>query len=56
MLRKHRDLLIESNNQEQINKSAEKLANKLVLEGFDSDYDKLLKELGYHEIKQKRKK
>lgn len=55
-LAKHLDLIINCESQEKINKSAEALAKELIEDGSKESYEGLLTQLGYHEIKVKKKR
>ena len=51
---KHRDLIIDTNDQVRINASAKKIAIELQRAGFKESYEELLEMLGYHEVKVKK--
>lgn len=55
-IRKHLDLIINCENQNKINASAEKLAKYMIELGSELSYEELLEQLGYREVKVKKKK
>lgn len=55
-IRKHLDLIINCENQKKINASAEKLAKYMIELGSELSYEELLEQLGYREVKVKKKK
>lgn len=54
-LKKHLELIIETNDQPRINASAKALAKKMVECGAKETYEELLEMLGYREVKIKKK-